>query len=315
MIVLSLWAMVRHVALANSVRMMRWIFISVSTSTDEVASSMTTIVAFRSSARAITRSCRCPTDRFAPPSSTASARARTAYCCGPPSSVPAARPTLRRTPHRAPSAWIEKGSILDRTVPENRVGSCGITAILDRSRRSPRSPMSTPSMATDPVSSSTRRSSPTSSVLFPAPVLPTTPTLARPGIVSRSPRSTSGSPDRYRRVTPSNRISPFPGQSWARAAASAGVSRAASDSSAVYCPMRSTATMFASSSEAIRTDQLRDWVTWRAKETARPARAAKAGSAPAALRVRTAQRTAKKMTEAPVISSRTPSQHCALKVR
>ena len=61
MMVLSLWAIVRTVQLANSLRIVVWMRSSVSRSTAAVASSSTSILDLRNNARARHTSWRCPT--------------------------------------------------------------------------------------------------------------------------------------------------------------------------------------------------------------------------------------------------------------
>lgn len=68
MMVLRRWAIVRIVHSLNSVRIVRWIKSSVSKSTAAVASSKINTFVLRNKARARQTSCRCPTDRFSPPS-------------------------------------------------------------------------------------------------------------------------------------------------------------------------------------------------------------------------------------------------------
>jgi len=66
--------MVSEVALAKHRRMATWICASVAASTAAVASSKTTSLLFRSTARAMATICRCPADKFCPPSLISKAR-------------------------------------------------------------------------------------------------------------------------------------------------------------------------------------------------------------------------------------------------
>jgi hypothetical protein len=68
--------------------------------------------------------------------------------------------------------------------PLNSVGSCGITVILDLKVDKLTSLIFTPSISILPDSSSIIRDKVKASVDFPAPVLPTTPTL-EPGYTSK----------------------------------------------------------------------------------------------------------------------------------
>jgi hypothetical protein len=72
--------------------------------------------------------------------------------------------------------------------------------------------MSMPSIRMTPLSSSRRRNNTEASVLFPAPVLPTTPTCCPAPTRSCRLRSDSGSCGAYRTDTLSNSISPLSGQ-------------------------------------------------------------------------------------------------------
>ena len=76
MMVLMRWAMVMVVQSANSLLMVSWMRSSVSRSTAAVASSSTSTRVFLRSALARHTSCRCPMERFSPPSATACCRRR-----------------------------------------------------------------------------------------------------------------------------------------------------------------------------------------------------------------------------------------------
>mmetsp|Transcript_6203 Transcript_6203/g.10389 ORF Transcript_6203/g.10389 Transcript_6203/m.10389 type:complete len:216 (+) Transcript_6203:106-753(+) len=186
MMVLSRCATVRQVACANSVRMACWITASVSTSTAAVASSMIMIFARDSSARAMQSNCRCPTEKLDPFSVTLSSK-----------EVMESESSVRCNPSQTSwSEYLWKGSRLDRIVPENNTGSCGITAITDRSVFRPMVAIFTPSIRISPLSNSTKRSNAVNNDDFPAPVRPTMPTFSLPPMDSVRPRKTSGSPSR-----------------------------------------------------------------------------------------------------------------------
>mmetsp|Transcript_6876 Transcript_6876/g.12774 ORF Transcript_6876/g.12774 Transcript_6876/m.12774 type:complete len:225 (+) Transcript_6876:265-939(+) len=70
MMVLMRCAIVNIVQSLNSFRMVFWMSSSVRVSTAAVASSSTSILEWRSNARAMHSNCRCPTEKFSPPAST-----------------------------------------------------------------------------------------------------------------------------------------------------------------------------------------------------------------------------------------------------
>mmetsp|Transcript_2828 Transcript_2828/g.6335 ORF Transcript_2828/g.6335 Transcript_2828/m.6335 type:complete len:216 (-) Transcript_2828:1365-2012(-) len=184
MMVFRRCATVRQVACANSVRMACCITASVSTSTAAVASSMIMIFAWDNRARAMQRSCLCPTEKLDPFSVTVSSSEPIA---------PASK--VRRSPsHTSSSLKRPKGSRLDLTVPEKSTGSCGMTAMTLRRVFRPMVEMLTPSMRISPLSSSTSRSSAVSRLLLPAPVRPTIPTFSLPATARDRPLNTSGRP-------------------------------------------------------------------------------------------------------------------------
>mmetsp|Transcript_13169 Transcript_13169/g.18231 ORF Transcript_13169/g.18231 Transcript_13169/m.18231 type:complete len:351 (-) Transcript_13169:4033-5085(-) len=87
-----------------------------------------------------------------------------------------------------------KGSILNRIVPRNKTGSCGMIDNFSRRDQRPILVISTLSITILPPHSSTRRYRVTKREDFPAPVLPTMPTFS-PGLTSKlSPRRTRGRP-------------------------------------------------------------------------------------------------------------------------
>lgn len=84
--------------------------------------------------------------------------------------------TLRRASLSSESERSSKGSRLERIVPENKTGSCGIIARRDRRSYSLILEMSIPSTNMDPSLASRKRKSASVRLDFPAPVRPTTPT-------------------------------------------------------------------------------------------------------------------------------------------
>mmetsp|Transcript_2782 Transcript_2782/g.8970 ORF Transcript_2782/g.8970 Transcript_2782/m.8970 type:complete len:226 (-) Transcript_2782:963-1640(-) len=178
---------------------------SVATSMFAVASSSTRMRFCRSSARARASSCRCPTEKLLPPSLTAASR--------PPSM---ARTTesicaVASAAHISTSFALPNGSMLYRTVPTNKVGSCGMMEMAARRSVRPKVPTSMPSMVMRPDASSTMRSSATDSDDLPAPVRPTMPTRVPAGTLKVRLRRTSGSPGLYRMTTFSKVTAPADG--------------------------------------------------------------------------------------------------------
>mmetsp|Transcript_13386 Transcript_13386/g.23033 ORF Transcript_13386/g.23033 Transcript_13386/m.23033 type:complete len:234 (+) Transcript_13386:339-1040(+) len=174
MMVLRRWAMATTVASRNSSRITRCTIASVSMSTEEVASSRTRIRALRSSTRARHTSCFWPEERFVPPSETGISRPSGAV------STSLLKLTLSSTLYRSSSECSLNGSRLLRMVPEKRTGSCGMMDNFDRRSRRPMRPVSMPSMTMEPLAGSTNRNRDCTSVDFPAPVRPTTPTFSPP---------------------------------------------------------------------------------------------------------------------------------------
>ena len=75
-------------------------------------------------------------------------------------------------------------------------GDCGMIASAERRVCSGSRDVSMPSMAIDPALPSTRRKMAENRLLFPAPVVPHTPTFSMGRTSKLSPLSTSGSPSR-----------------------------------------------------------------------------------------------------------------------
>mmetsp|Transcript_3292 Transcript_3292/g.10314 ORF Transcript_3292/g.10314 Transcript_3292/m.10314 type:complete len:293 (+) Transcript_3292:286-1164(+) len=199
-------AMVSTVLSLKHSRSMRWIMASVSRSTLAVASSATSTRGLRSSARAMQISCRSPTLRLAPPSSTAwlswpvISRTLSASC------------TLSSASQHCSSVCSSNGSRLRRSVVLNSTGSCGTMAMRERRSCRPMAEMSSPSMNTERAPGSTRRQMATMRLLLPAPVRPTTPIFSPARTSKVSPLSTSG-PSRYRSCRSRTFISPRDGHS------------------------------------------------------------------------------------------------------
>mmetsp|Transcript_27578 Transcript_27578/g.34120 ORF Transcript_27578/g.34120 Transcript_27578/m.34120 type:complete len:243 (+) Transcript_27578:556-1284(+) len=224
------------------------------------------------------------------------------------------KPTRCRTSSNLASSKSLNGSRFVRIVPEKRTGSCGITAIFDRSIFRPTLVISIPSIVMEPLLSSTILSNDTIRVDFPAPVLPTTPTLLLGGISMSSPFKTKGRPGLYLSLAELKTIFPSDGQVYFKLE-SEGKLCGASLWIRQYCRIRSVETIFASRSELIRTDQFKDWVTERANEIDSPANPAKVGFPPCVPCCRTAHKHALEMISVPTISRRIASQHCAVQVK
>mmetsp|Transcript_95753 Transcript_95753/g.255921 ORF Transcript_95753/g.255921 Transcript_95753/m.255921 type:complete len:233 (-) Transcript_95753:694-1392(-) len=169
--------LVKHVRTASCTA---W---SVSWSTLEVGSSITTTGACRNIARATDTSWRSPA--LSPVALTST-----------PFPMPP-RPICRSTSCSSPSVRSENGSRLSRTLLLNSRGSCGMMPMDCRRRCSPTCLTSIPSIATLPDSTLTSRNNRPTSELFPAPVRPTTPHRDPPGIVNVTPRRAGGNPGRY----------------------------------------------------------------------------------------------------------------------
>mmetsp|Transcript_23427 Transcript_23427/g.65389 ORF Transcript_23427/g.65389 Transcript_23427/m.65389 type:complete len:284 (+) Transcript_23427:329-1180(+) len=282
---------------------------------------MMTMAEPRNSALAITSSWRWPTEKLLPPSRTGSNSEPTIVVDmdvrliddvdGPPILN---MPTRTSASVSSESLNSRNGSRLDLMVPENSTGSCGMTAMLERSLARPNVLLSTPSMEIFPASNSTMRRMESINVDFPAPVRPTTPTLLFAGMFKLRPFRTSGNPGRYRSCAFSKMSSPPRGHSFSTEL-SASVLRAASHSSPQYSFTRSTATMQASKSLAMRTLQFIDCVTDKANEMASPTNPAKASSPPLELCSNTPHRHAAVTMMVPTSSSRMANQHCAVHVK
>mmetsp|Transcript_694 Transcript_694/g.1170 ORF Transcript_694/g.1170 Transcript_694/m.1170 type:complete len:236 (-) Transcript_694:952-1659(-) len=144
MMVFNLCAIMRRVDVLHSVRRVVCTRASVSTSTDAVASSKTRTLDWRSRARARQSSCLCPTLKFSPPSATVLS-SLSGICC-----TADFRCACSNTCQRSASLYVPKGSKLERMVPLNNTGSCGMILSLDRRSCIPMEQISTPSSDTDP---------------------------------------------------------------------------------------------------------------------------------------------------------------------
>mmetsp|Transcript_22585 Transcript_22585/g.38586 ORF Transcript_22585/g.38586 Transcript_22585/m.38586 type:complete len:259 (-) Transcript_22585:1086-1862(-) len=241
--VCSRWAIVRIVHLEKVSRIVCWIRRSVSRSTLAVASSRHRILASLRMARVRHSSCRWPTLKLPPPSATgassfmgSSAMRSCMLLCFSALQIIA-------------SVNWSKGSRLDRMVPWNSSGSCGMMVSFDRTSSSRRRWMSTPSIRICPASASTRRNSARSVVLFPEPVRPTSPTFVPPSAAKLTSFSTSGRCRWYRRSTPAKVTQPFCGQSPGGAGSrSVYSSMRSAGRSVVYSSTRSTPFICASTS-------------------------------------------------------------------
>mmetsp|Transcript_6977 Transcript_6977/g.10005 ORF Transcript_6977/g.10005 Transcript_6977/m.10005 type:complete len:221 (-) Transcript_6977:474-1136(-) len=186
--VLSRCAIVNTVASAKLARIIFWITASVVLSILAVASSNTRIFGFLKRERAIQRSCRCPCEKFSPPSATCSSRPLSRELIASSSS------TFLRMLHSSSSLAVSNGSKLYRTVFENMTGSWGMILKFSRSVCVPISPIFTPSISMHPFSCSISeiRKRAIIKLLFPLPVLPTTPTFSPPLIVTFKSFKTRG---------------------------------------------------------------------------------------------------------------------------
>mmetsp|Transcript_27081 Transcript_27081/g.108404 ORF Transcript_27081/g.108404 Transcript_27081/m.108404 type:complete len:200 (-) Transcript_27081:561-1160(-) len=181
----------------GSERSVRWIAASVAASREEVASSRMSTLGRWSSARASASSWRSPTEKFAPASST-----RMSRLCPPANrdeaSPPSVCPETSRSASRTSSSdeW-PNGSTQSRSRPENRTGSCAMTAAARcRTVRRSSCESGAPSTRTSPASSGVSRKSAAMSELLPAPDRPQTPHRLPGGTRNESRSSASGSPGR-----------------------------------------------------------------------------------------------------------------------
>mmetsp|Transcript_3084 Transcript_3084/g.4417 ORF Transcript_3084/g.4417 Transcript_3084/m.4417 type:complete len:297 (+) Transcript_3084:643-1533(+) len=201
---------------------------SVSPSTEAVASSMTRSRGLFNSARARQRSCRSPTEKLLPPSSTILSRiwvGSVARSVATPVAMPCCSccgwSTLaKRTATKASkiSSFVDKpnGSKHSRSVPAKRTGSCGMMfSPLGRPRTSdkPSDDRSMPSNDMQPDSISTNRNSAAVIVVLPAPVRPTTPHRRPGGTLNVKSFNANGSPSLYLMRTFLNSKRPCCGQS------------------------------------------------------------------------------------------------------
>mmetsp|Transcript_19920 Transcript_19920/g.63332 ORF Transcript_19920/g.63332 Transcript_19920/m.63332 type:complete len:205 (-) Transcript_19920:3163-3777(-) len=204
MMVARRWAIVMTVHWAKRVRTICWMRWSVSWSTDAVASSSSKMEQSCTIARARQMSCRCPTDRFVPSSSTLRSSAARATASSPSPASGAAVKTASRSPNATAftaSSSVDSGKALVgsrfvRTVPAKRTGSCGITAIALLSVRSPSVAVSTPPMRTEPLVRPTSRSRHANVDDLPLPVAPTRPTFSPGRATNDTPLSAGGSDGR-----------------------------------------------------------------------------------------------------------------------
>mmetsp|Transcript_113945 Transcript_113945/g.226720 ORF Transcript_113945/g.226720 Transcript_113945/m.226720 type:complete len:272 (-) Transcript_113945:2571-3386(-) len=193
MIVFRRCAMVSTVRSLNSVLMTFWSVASVLTSMFAVASSRQIIRDCRSNARAKQTNCRCPTEKFSPPSCTVASR--------PPdkSFTTPSNEEWRSAAQISSSDLAWKRSRLSRIVPENIMASCGIIANACRRSCRPSLRTSTESINIDPLPKtgelmSTSRNSTPNNVDLPHPVRPQMPTFMPPSMTTDMPFRTKGRP-------------------------------------------------------------------------------------------------------------------------
>jgi len=99
--------------------------------------------------------------------------------------------------HISSSEYRPRGSRFVLMLPLKRVGSWGIMLSLILKSFNPIEQMFIPSIRISPLEGSTKRNKALISVLFPLPVLPTTPTLLPPLNVQVIPLRTNGALGRY----------------------------------------------------------------------------------------------------------------------
>mmetsp|Transcript_34290 Transcript_34290/g.118160 ORF Transcript_34290/g.118160 Transcript_34290/m.118160 type:complete len:245 (+) Transcript_34290:113-847(+) len=169
-------------------RSVRWMASSEARSTDAVASSTQTTRRRSSSARAVQSSCRSPSERLLPSSST--------WRSSVPS-LPSKAWSAASVVRMCGSACSPKGSRLKRSVPLNKCGACGMTATAFRSCARGTVRVSRPSKMMAPPEIKLRRENAETSDDLPEPLRPTMPTFAPDGMESEMPWRTSGRPSAY----------------------------------------------------------------------------------------------------------------------
>mmetsp|Transcript_51083 Transcript_51083/g.94508 ORF Transcript_51083/g.94508 Transcript_51083/m.94508 type:complete len:282 (+) Transcript_51083:318-1163(+) len=183
---------------------------SVDASMAAVASSRTTSLEHRNTARAIATICRCPADKFCPPSlisslsasslaSAVNSVASPLCLCLHCSSTHDANWASSRAFQTSATECSPNGSQLYFMSAVNKTGSCGIIAKRLRKSRSPIASTSTPSkVILVPASGSTMRNKANNKEDFPAPVRPIMPRRSPPGMVTLMPFNTCGKSGLYR---------------------------------------------------------------------------------------------------------------------
>lgn len=169
--VFSLWAIVITVESLNLSLISLWMVSSVLISMLAVASSIKTILLFLRMALQIQMSCLSPELRLLPFCS---------ICCSRPLSSLLTRSSSEASLRTSSNWFVEQeswGSRLYLRVPSNRVGSWGMIAISSLRFWRLNWEISWPSISIQPESASTILQRASQMVDFPAPVLPTTPTL------------------------------------------------------------------------------------------------------------------------------------------
>ncbi|KAH3665605.1 hypothetical protein OGAPHI_003793 [Ogataea philodendri] len=211
--------------------------------------------------------CRCPADRFDPPSDILINNGFSLIS----SLSPASSYILRmcsfkwassRASHSSSSVYISVGSMLDRNEPSKICESCGIIDSFDRKSYNPMLLVFTSSMSMWPLAASMIRKIANVNDDLPAPVLPTIPIFSfsfTEMLIFFNTRSSSGL---YLALYSLNSMVPRNGQFWAGLLFS--IIGGASGSNEAYSKTLSTETMLVSISTVILTIQFNDWVTCKA---------------------------------------------------
>mmetsp|Transcript_16307 Transcript_16307/g.37031 ORF Transcript_16307/g.37031 Transcript_16307/m.37031 type:complete len:249 (-) Transcript_16307:364-1110(-) len=192
------------------------------------------------------KSCRSPTEKFWPATSTWKSSASGNDLAF------SSRPTTLKQCHRTSSPWSTPAPIVRfcRSVPERRKASCETTRTLVRSVCSGRRLMSTPSTSTLPAARGYKRFKALNKELLPQPVRPQKASFELPGILKSMPFSTREWQRRYRMATASSRTSPMLGHTSSAPPASPAPSALTSPCRRTYSATRSTDTNFVSTSAA-----------------------------------------------------------------
>mmetsp|Transcript_50798 Transcript_50798/g.115543 ORF Transcript_50798/g.115543 Transcript_50798/m.115543 type:complete len:253 (-) Transcript_50798:1015-1773(-) len=166
--------------------MVSWTSLSVSLSTEAVASSMNSNLGFFTNTRARHSSWAVPADRFSPFSFTSKSNPFS-HCLAWPSSW-----ACRRASQSSASVLLPSTSIFERMVPLKSQQSWGITPMRPRRVARGIEAMLIPSSSIDPPATSTIRKHVSTIELFPLPVRPTIPTFSPAPTSMDTPFSTLG---------------------------------------------------------------------------------------------------------------------------